>query len=96
LSRSATWSAPVDIVTDGEIRRESYSNRFATALEGVDADHPAIIVSRSGYKTPVPHVVGKIRRTSPVERRDIEFLPGRQDDPARPVHHEPTGQQRVL
>ena len=66
--------AGIDIVTDGEIRRESYSNRFATALEGVDADHPAIIVSRSGYKTPVPRVVGKIRRTGPVERRDMEFL----------------------
>ena len=66
--------AGIDIVTDGEIRRESYSTRFATALEGVDSDNPAIIVSRSGHETPVPRVVGKVRRTGPVERRDMEFL----------------------
>ena len=66
--------AGIDIVTDGEIRRESYSNRFATALEGVDADNPAIIVSRSGHETPVPRVVAKIRRTGPVELRDMQFL----------------------
>jgi 5-methyltetrahydropteroyltriglutamate--homocysteine methyltransferase len=66
--------AGIDIVTDGEIRRESYSNRFATALDGIDADNPAIIVSRSGHETPVPRIVGKIRRTRPVERRDMEFL----------------------
>jgi len=66
--------AGIDIVTDGEIRRESYSNRFATALEGVDADNPAIIVSRSGHETPVPRVVGKVRRTGPVELRDMQFL----------------------
>ena len=55
--------AGIDIVTDGEIRRESYSNRFATALEGIDEDNPAIILSRSGQATPVPRVVDKIRRT---------------------------------
>ena len=66
--------AGIDIVTDGEIRRESYSNRFATALEGVDADNPAMITSRSGHPTPVPRVVGKIRRTGAVELRDMEFL----------------------
>jgi 5-methyltetrahydropteroyltriglutamate--homocysteine methyltransferase len=66
--------AGIDIVTDGEIRRESYSNRFATALQGVDADNPAMIRARSGQETPVPRVVGKIRRTGPVERRDMEFL----------------------
>jgi 5-methyltetrahydropteroyltriglutamate--homocysteine methyltransferase len=66
--------AGIDIITDGEIRRESYSNRFATALDGVDADNPAIIFSRSGNETPVPRVVGKIRRARPVERRDMEFL----------------------
>jgi 5-methyltetrahydropteroyltriglutamate--homocysteine methyltransferase len=66
--------AGIDIVTDGEIRRESYSNRFATALEGVDADNPAIITSRAGLKTPVPRVVGKIRRTRAVELSDMEFL----------------------
>jgi len=66
--------AGIDIVTDGEIRRESYSNRFATALEGVDADNPAMIRARSGQETPVPRVVGQIRRTGAVERRDMEFL----------------------
>jgi 5-methyltetrahydropteroyltriglutamate--homocysteine methyltransferase len=66
--------AGIDIVTDGEIRRESYSNRFATALEGIDAANPAIILSRSGQATPVPRVVDKIRRTGPVELRDMEFL----------------------
>jgi len=66
--------AGIDIVTDGEIRRESYSNRFATALEGVDADNPAMITARSGHQTPVPRVVGKIKRTSPVELRDMMFL----------------------
>src|SRR5471032_3255869 len=63
--------AGIDIVTDGEIRRESYSNRFATALEGIDTDNPAIITSRSGHATPVPRVVGKVRRTDPVELRDM-------------------------
>src|SRR5436853_2182628 len=66
--------AGIDIITDGEIRRESYSNRFATALEGIDIDKPAMIVSRSGHETPVPRVVGKVRRTYPVEVRDMEFL----------------------
>ena len=66
--------AGIDIVTDGEIRRESYSNRFATALEGIDADNPAIITARNGQKTPVPRVVGKIRRTGAVELRDMQFL----------------------
>src|SRR6202011_3365201 len=66
--------AGIDIVTDGEIRRESYSNRFATALEGIDTDNPAIITSRSGQQTPVPRVVGRVRRNRPVELRDMEFL----------------------
>jgi 5-methyltetrahydropteroyltriglutamate--homocysteine methyltransferase len=66
--------AGIDIVTDGEIRRESYSNRFATALEGIDADDPAVITARNGQKTPVPRVVGKIRRTGAVELRDMQFL----------------------
>ncbi|MDR3484346.1 MAG: 5-methyltetrahydropteroyltriglutamate--homocysteine methyltransferase [Bradyrhizobium sp.] len=66
--------AGIDIVTDGEIRRESYSNRFATALEGIDANNPAIIMSRSGQATPVPRVVDKVRRAGPVELRDMEFL----------------------
>jgi 5-methyltetrahydropteroyltriglutamate--homocysteine methyltransferase len=66
--------AGIDIVTDGEIRRESYSNRFATALDGIDADNPAIIMARNGQQTPVPRVVGKVKRSRPVELGDIEFL----------------------
>jgi 5-methyltetrahydropteroyltriglutamate--homocysteine methyltransferase len=75
--------AGIDIVTDGEIRRESYSNRFATALEGVDADNPAMITSRSGHQTPVPRVVGKIRRVGPVELRDMQFLRNNTDHAAK-------------
>ena len=76
--------AGIDIVTDGEIRRESYSNRFATALEGVDAENPAIIVARTGStKTAVPRVVGKIRRTAPVELRDMQFLRDNTDHAAK-------------
>ncbi len=66
--------AGVDTITDGEMRRESYSNRFATALEGVDAEHPAEIVNRAGRRTLVPRIVGRVRRVAPVEVRDLEFL----------------------
>jgi 5-methyltetrahydropteroyltriglutamate--homocysteine methyltransferase len=66
--------AGIDIITDGEIRRESYSNRFATALEGIDTSNPGEVKARSGHATPVPRVVGKIRRTRAVEVRDMEFL----------------------
>ena len=66
--------AGIDIVTDGEIRRESYSNRFALALDGVDVDNPARTMGRAGKETMVPRVVGKIRRNRPVEVRDVEFL----------------------
>ena len=66
--------AGVDIITDGEIRRESYSNRFATALEGVDIDHPAEIAGRSGRPIMVPRITGDIRRIKPIEVRDVEFL----------------------
>ena len=66
--------AGIDIITDGEVRRESYSNYFATALDGVDSDNPAIIVSQAGRKTPVPRVVGKIARKGPVDVRDLKFL----------------------
>jgi 5-methyltetrahydropteroyltriglutamate--homocysteine methyltransferase len=66
--------AGIDIITDGEIRRESYSNRFALALEGIDAEHPGEVRSQAGRVTPVPRVVSKIRRRSPVELRDVEFL----------------------
>jgi 5-methyltetrahydropteroyltriglutamate--homocysteine methyltransferase len=66
--------AGIDIVTDGEIRRESYSNRFATALEGIDDENPAMITSRSGHQTPVPRVTGPVKRRGPVELHDMEFL----------------------
>ena len=66
--------AGLDILTDGEIRRESYSNRFATALEGVDLDHPGNVISRTGNSILVPRVVGKIRRKHQVEVRDLKFL----------------------
>ena len=66
--------AGIDIVTDGEMRRESYSNRFATALDGIDDEHPGEIVNRVGQKTAVPRVVGKIRRTRPIELSDMQFL----------------------
>jgi 5-methyltetrahydropteroyltriglutamate--homocysteine methyltransferase len=66
--------AGIDIVSDGEIRRESYSNRFATALEGMDLDNPGTALDRTGHPNPVPRVVGPIRRTRPVEKRDVEFL----------------------
>src|SRR5215831_9956508 len=66
--------AGLDIITDGEQRRESYSNRFATALEGVDIDNPGTALDRSGHPNPVPRVVGRIRRKYPVEVRDLQFL----------------------
>jgi 5-methyltetrahydropteroyltriglutamate--homocysteine methyltransferase len=66
--------AGLDIITDGEMRRESYSNRFATALEGVDLDNPGTALDRSGHPNPVPRVTGKIRRKHPVEVRDVKFL----------------------
>ena len=71
--RDQEW-AGIDILTDGEMRRESYSNRFATALDGVDIDNPGTITSRSGHPISVPRVVGKIRRKHPVQVRDLEFL----------------------
>ncbi len=66
--------AGVDIISDGEIRRESYSNRFATALNGMDLDNPGVAIDRTGHSNPVPHVVGPIRRLHPVEAGDVEFL----------------------
>src|SRR5262245_18059122 len=75
--------AGIDIITDGEMRRESYSNRFATALEGIDLDKPGHVKTRSGSMTPVPRVVGKLRRSRPVELRDMEFLRRNTDRPAK-------------
>src|SRR5678809_663828 len=70
----AQEDAGLDIVTDGEIRRESYSNRFATALDGVDLDNPGSALDRSGHPNPVPRIVGKIRRRHAVEVDDLTFL----------------------
>ena len=75
--------AGIDIITDGEMRRESYSNHFATALEGIDQDNPGEVMTRSGQKTPVPRVVAKIRRVRPVELRDMQFLRANTDRPAK-------------
>src|SRR5438093_7198529 len=66
--------AGIDIITDGEIRRESYSNRFATALSGIDLDNPATVQGRSSGTVVVPRIIGPIRRLRPVEVRDVEFL----------------------
>jgi 5-methyltetrahydropteroyltriglutamate--homocysteine methyltransferase len=66
--------AGLDIITDGEQRRESYSNRFATALEGVDTENPGSTLNRSGKPIPVPRVIGKVRRKHPVQLRDLQFL----------------------
>jgi 5-methyltetrahydropteroyltriglutamate--homocysteine methyltransferase len=66
--------AGIDIITDGEVRRESYSNRFATALEGMDLEHPGTALDRTGHPNPVPRVVGPIRRIRPVGVRDVQFL----------------------
>src|SRR5438552_18337757 len=66
--------AGLDIISDGEMRRESYSNRFATALDGMDLDNPGVALDRTGHPNPVPRVVGPIRRLHPVEVRDVEFL----------------------
>ena len=75
--------AGIDIISDGEIRRESYSNRFATALDGVDVATPAVITDRYGNQTHVPRVVGRVRRTRPVELRDMQFLRRHTDRPAK-------------
>jgi 5-methyltetrahydropteroyltriglutamate--homocysteine methyltransferase len=74
LAIRAQEEAGLDIITDGETRRESYSNRFATALEGVDIDNPGSALDRSGHPNPVPRIVGKIRRKHAVEVQDLLFL----------------------
>ena len=75
--------AGLDIITDGEARRESYSNRFATALEGVDIENPGTALDRSGHPNPVPRVVGKVRRKHPVQLRDLAFLLANTDRPVK-------------
>jgi 5-methyltetrahydropteroyltriglutamate--homocysteine methyltransferase len=74
LAIRAMERARIDIVTDGEIRRESYSNRLANALEGIDPDNPGTAIDRTGHPNPVPRVVGPIRRARPIEVRDLQFL----------------------
>jgi 5-methyltetrahydropteroyltriglutamate--homocysteine methyltransferase len=74
LAIRAQEEAGLDIVTDGEIGRESYSNHFATALDGVDIDNPGEALDRSGHPNPVPRVVGPVRRPGPIQRPDLEFL----------------------
>ena len=74
LAIRAQEDAGLDIVTDGEIRRESYSNHFATALEGIDIDHPGEALDRSGHPNPVPRVVGPIGRPAPIQQPDLAFL----------------------
>ena len=97
LAIRAQENAGLDIITDGEICRESYSNRFATALDGVDIANPGTALDRSGHPNPVPRVVGPIRRKHPVEVPDLQFLrgahdPDRQDHRAGAVHHVAAGQ----
>ena len=74
LAIRAQERAGLDILTDGEMRRESYSNHFATALEGVDVDNPGTALDRSGHPNPVPRITGPIRRPHPIQVRDLEFL----------------------
>src|SRR5881227_3844568 len=74
LAIRAQEEAGLDVITDGEIRRESYSNRFATALDGIDLDNPGTALDRTGNPNSVPRVVGPIRRARPVQKRDVEFL----------------------
>jgi 5-methyltetrahydropteroyltriglutamate--homocysteine methyltransferase len=75
--------AGIDIVTDGEIRRESYSNRFATALAGIDLEHPGTALDRTGHPNPVPRIVGPIARREPVMVRDVAFLRANTDRPIK-------------
>jgi 5-methyltetrahydropteroyltriglutamate--homocysteine methyltransferase len=75
--------AGIDIITDGEMRRESYSNYFATSLQGIDTDKPGEVRARTGQMTPVPRVVAKLKRTRPVEVRDMEFLRRTTDLPVK-------------
>jgi 5-methyltetrahydropteroyltriglutamate--homocysteine methyltransferase len=83
LAIHAQEEAGLDIITDGEIRRESYSNRFATALDGVDIDNPGTALDRSGHPNPVPRIVGPIRRRRPVEVEDLKFLRAHSSKPTK-------------
>ena len=83
LAISDQERAGLDIITDGEIRRESYSNRFATALDGVDVENPGTALDRSGHPNPVPRIVGPINRRHPVQVRDLEFLRAHTSKPTK-------------
>jgi 5-methyltetrahydropteroyltriglutamate--homocysteine methyltransferase len=83
LAICAQQAAGLDILTDGEIRRESYSNHFATALEGVDIDNPGTALDRSGHPNPVPRIVAAVSRPGPVQLRDLEFLQMHADRPVK-------------
>ncbi len=83
LAIRAQEDAGLDVITDGEMRRESYSNRFATALHGVDIDNPGTALDRSGHPNPVPRIVGPIRRDHPVEVEDVRFLRRHTDRPIK-------------
>ena len=74
LAIKSQEEAGIDIISDGEIRRESYSNRFATALDGIDIDNPGVALDRSGHPNPVPRIVGKIKRRHAVQVEDLKFL----------------------
>ncbi len=83
LAIRAQEDAGLDVITDGEMRRESYSNRFATALDGVDIDNPGTALDRSGHPNPVPRIVGPVRRRHPVEVDDVRFLRRHTDRPIK-------------
>ena len=83
LAIRAQERAGMDLLTDGEIRRESYSNHFATALDGVDIDNPGTALDRSGHPNPVPRIVGPIHRPHRVQVRDLEFLRAHTDRPVK-------------
>ncbi|WP_300007801.1 5-methyltetrahydropteroyltriglutamate--homocysteine methyltransferase [Pseudonocardia sp.] len=83
LAIRAQERAGLDVLTDGEMRRESYSNHFATALDGVDVDNPGTALDRSGHPNPVPRIVGPISRPEPVQVRDLEFLRAHTDRPIK-------------
>jgi 5-methyltetrahydropteroyltriglutamate--homocysteine methyltransferase len=83
LAVRAQEEAGLDLLTDGEMRRESYSNHFATALDGVDVDNPGTALDRSGRPSPVPRIVGPISRPTPIQVRDLEFLRAHTDRPVK-------------
>src|SRR5919112_1761540 len=83
LAIRAQETAGLDIITDGEMRRESYSNHFATALDGIDIDNPGTALDRSGHPNPVPRIVGPIERPRPIEVDDLSFLRQHTDHPVK-------------